>query len=201
MYQPQHAARNGNRKWRWALIPVLALGLNSKTNTGEFEAVTVADLTDSTWPPREIRLERPFRRIVVDRVRPKIIPPKKARKKVEQNREPVKSTSKSQRVLAAARSLLGIPYSLGGSDSDGIDCSGFTMRAYAVVGKKLPHASWLQPLYGTKVSNPQPGDLVKWPYKHVAIYLGNGKVIGARKSGTVSQIYDLYDTPVFYRMV
>ena len=75
------------------------------------------------------------------------------------------------------------------------------MLAYAAADKRLPHASWLQPLYGRRVSEPRPGDLVKWPFRHVAIYLGDGMVIGAHRSGTVSSISPLYGSPSFYRMV
>lgn len=104
-------------------------------------------------------------------------------------------------VLAKARSLLGVPYVWGGASQSGADCSGFTMVAYAAAGVDLPHSSWLQPSYGRRVSDPQPGDLVKWPWNHVAIYLGAGKIIGAHRRGTVASISDLYGSPSFYRLI
>lgn len=103
-------------------------------------------------------------------------------------------------VLAVARRFLGIPYVWGGASSRGTDCSGFTMMVYAIaLHLHLPHFSGAQPRYGHRVRNPSPGDLVSWP-GHVGIYYGRGMVIGARHSGTVSQIYRLYGSPSFYRM-
>lgn len=103
-------------------------------------------------------------------------------------------------VLARARSLLGVPYTWGGASASALDCSGFTMLSYAAAGLHLPHASWLQPSFGYRVGTPRPGDLVHWP-GHVMIYYGNGLVIGAHRSGTVSSISPIYGSPSFYRMV
>lgn len=103
-------------------------------------------------------------------------------------------------VLVVARRFLGIPYVWGGDSRSGMDCSGFTMTVYAIaLGIHLPHFSGAQPQFGHRVTIPSPGDLVSWP-GHVGIYYGKGKVIGARHSGTVSQIYRIYGNPSFYRM-
>jgi len=103
-------------------------------------------------------------------------------------------------VVSIAKRYLGIPYVWGGASASGMDCSGFTMLVYReALGLSLPHFSGSQPAYGTKVSNPSPGDLVYWP-GHVAIFYGNGYVIGARHSGAPSAIYRLYGAPTFYRM-
>ena len=103
-------------------------------------------------------------------------------------------------VLAVARQFLGIPYVWGGASRSGMDCSGFTMMVYAIaLHLHLPHFSGVQPQYGHHVTTPSPGDLVSWP-GHVGIYYGRGMVIGARHSGTVSQIYHIYGSPSFYRM-
>lgn len=104
-------------------------------------------------------------------------------------------------VLARARELLGVPYVYGGASTSGLDCSGFTMLAYAAAGIRLPHSSALQPRFGRRVYDPRPGDLVKWPWNHVAIYLGGGLTIGAHRSGTVSSISSIYGSPSFYRII
>lgn len=109
--------------------------------------------------------------------------------------------SRAQKVLRRARELLGVPYVWGGASSSGLDCSGFTMLAFRAAGIELPHASWLQPRYGVRVSDPRPGDLVKWPWNHVAIYLGGGQVIGAHHRGEASSISPIYGSPTFYRLV
>src|SRR6266536_769759 len=103
-------------------------------------------------------------------------------------------------VVQAARAYLGVPYVWGGESHAGLDCSGFTLVAYRdAFGLTLPHSADAQPAYGRRVSRPAPGDLVHWA-GHVAIYYGNGRVIGARHRGTVSRIYPIYGSPTFYRM-
>lgn len=116
----------------------------------------------------------------------------------------VKSSAKvpftHSRILAVARQWLSIPYLWGGSSRSGIDCSGFTMVVYKIaLNLSLPHYSGSQPNYGHRVFSPLPGDLVHWD-GHVGIYYGNGKIIGARHAGTISQIYAIYGSPTFYRM-
>jgi cell wall-associated NlpC family hydrolase len=103
-------------------------------------------------------------------------------------------------VLQVARHYLDIPYVWGGASRAGMDCSGFTLVVYReTFGISLPHSADSQPSYGRQVSRPSPGDLVHWS-GHVAIYYGSGMAIGARHSGTVSQVYPIYGTPTFYRM-
>jgi len=66
-------------------------------------------------------------------------------------------------VVSAALSQLGVPYHwAGASPSEGFDCSGLTMWAYAQVGVSLPHNAAAQHSMGTPVSRAdlQPGDLV-----------------------------------------
>ena len=72
------------------------------------------------------------------------------------------------------------------------DCSGLTMRAFQAAGVNLPHSSRAQFGYGRSiaVSNLQPGDLVFFgkPISHVAIYLGQGKMVHAPRPGSRVQI-------------
>jgi len=88
------------------------------------------------------------------------------------------------RVVGFAYAKIGTPYSWGGDGSDGFyDCSGFTMRAYAEAGVRLPRTSRQQYQASTKVAlgDLQAGDLLFWAYDtsdpgsihHVAIYLGH----------------------------
>ena len=65
----------------------------------------------------------------------------------------------------------------------GADCSGFVMSVYAHFGKSLPHSSSGLRSVGTKVNNPslstlKPGDIICYS-GHVAIYIGEGKIIHA----------------------
>ena len=72
------------------------------------------------------------------------------------------------------------------------DCSGLTMRAFQAAGIDLPHSSRAQFGYGRSIAlaNLQPGDLVFFgkPISHVAIYLGQGKMVHAPRPGSRVQI-------------
>lgn len=104
-----------------------------------------------------------------------------------------------------ALKFVGNRYVWGGTSlTNGVDCSGYTMQVYKKFGVKLPHSSVDQPNYGKviKAKNAKPGDLFFYRrgshrIGHVAIYIGNGKIVHAsgRRSGIkISSAY--YKTPV-----
>lgn len=88
-------------------------------------------------------------------------------------------------VIAFARSQVGKRYQRGGEGPAGFDCSGFTRRAYARAGFRLPHSSGGQARRARTVSRSaaRPGDLVVGP-GHVGIYMGRGMMIDAGNSRT-----------------
>lgn len=96
-------------------------------------------------------------------------------------------------VIQAAESALGTPYTWGGNSlQNGVDCSGLVQQAFAKAGISLPRVSYQQANYGQRVgyAGLQPGDLVAWNNSsrnngadHIAIYLGNGKIIEAPRPG------------------
>lgn len=92
-------------------------------------------------------------------------------------------------VVAAATRYVGVPYQWGGTDpATGLDCSGFVQRAYADVGIQLPRVSYDQARVGRPVASiedARPGDLVAFgePVDHIAIYVGDGKIIQAPRRG------------------
>ncbi len=91
--------------------------------------------------------------------------------------------SKGSIIVNAARSQIGVPYVWGGTTPGvGLDCSGLTQYCYRVAGISIPRTSSQQLARGTKVSNPQPGDIC-WTPGHVAIYIGGGRMIEAQQSG------------------
>jgi cell wall-associated NlpC family hydrolase len=103
-------------------------------------------------------------------------------------------------VVAAAQSLLGVPYVWGGASAAGVDCSGLVEYAYdAAFGKWLLHDADLQSKLGkaVAVSALQPGDLCCYDWNrdgtvdHIAIYIGRGKVIEASSSKNVVKVSGL----------
>jgi cell wall-associated NlpC family hydrolase len=80
-------------------------------------------------------------------------------------------------------------YVFSGSTPSGWDCSGLVMWAYQQMGVELEHRASLQQKAGAIVKDPKVGDIVAFSYKnsksayHVGIYIGNGKMIHARRQG------------------
>jgi len=113
-----------------------------------------------------------------------------------------------KRLIAIAKGQIGVPYVWGGESPGGFDCSGFTQWVYNQIGVNLPRVSYEQGQSGygafggrRQLSNLMPGDLVLWNNSsrnngadHVAIYLGNGKIIEAPRPGRSVGISSLYDT-------
>lgn len=101
----------------------------------------------------------------------------------------------NQRAAGAVREALtqlGVPYVWGGeTPGKGFDCSGLTQWAYGREGVDLPHFAADQNI-GERVAeqNLAPGDLVVWD-GHVAMYIGNGKMIEAPHTGDVVHIVPL----------
>lgn len=104
-------------------------------------------------------------------------------------------------LISTATSLIGTPYVWGGESlaEGGFDCSGFTQYVYSQVGYNLYRTSTEQATQGMYVAKAtiQPGDLLFYSFdgtgkiSHVAIYLGNGKMIHSPKTGDTVKITDM----------
>lgn len=98
-----------------------------------------------------------------------------------------KVVSKGQQVVNYAKKFVGNPYRWGGESlTRGADCSGFVKAVYKHFGKKLPHSSYSQRKVGKKVSSlskAKPGDIICYS-GHVAIYMGNNKIVHASNPST-----------------
>jgi cell wall-associated NlpC family hydrolase len=100
--------------------------------------------------------------------------------------------------IAAAQSMLGVPYVWAGASPSGFDCSGLTLWAWAHGGKTLPHSAASQYAMSQHipVSALQPGDLVFFTeggsIGHVGLYIGGGMMIHAPHSGSVVKIDSIY---------
>ncbi|WP_456273108.1 LysM peptidoglycan-binding domain-containing protein [Bacillus sp. AK031] len=106
-------------------------------------------------------------------------------------------------VINEAKRHLGTPYVWGGSTPSGFDCSGFIYYVYKQAGMNVSRTNALG-LWNetTRVSNPQPGDLVFFSntYKpgisHVGIYLGNNEFIHSGNRGVeVTSLSNTYWNP------
>ena len=97
--------------------------------------------------------------------------------------------------------MIGTPYSFSGVDEHGIDCSGFTLKIFGLIGKTLPHSTAEQ----YRMSAPVPeddrcfGDLIFFNTSgdspsHVGIYLGGGYFAHASVSAgvTISSLESSY---------
>ncbi|MEO0339434.1 MAG: C40 family peptidase [Bacteroidota bacterium] len=98
-------------------------------------------------------------------------------------------------ILATAQAMLGRPYLWGGTSGKAYDCSGFTKTVYYLNGLILARDASQQVHTGAPINtdegldNVQPGDLLffgraatkesKERITHVAIYMGNDKIIHA----------------------
>jgi cell wall-associated NlpC family hydrolase len=95
--------------------------------------------------------------------------------------------------IRAAITQLGIRYRWGAS-SPGVafDCSGLTQWAWAKAGVSIPRVSRSQyaSLLRVPLSQAQPGDLLfsQTSFFHVGIYLGNGQMIHAPRTGDVVKV-------------
>ena len=102
------------------------------------------------------------------------------------------STNKAQAVVDLATKQLGKPYVWGAEGPNSFDCSGLVYYVYKnAAGKTLPRTAAAQYGVGVAVSksNLQPGDLIfsstdgSGRVTHVAIYVGNGQMIHAPRTG------------------
>ncbi|WP_408007906.1 LysM peptidoglycan-binding domain-containing protein [Pseudalkalibacillus sp. A8] len=98
-----------------------------------------------------------------------------------------------EEVIESAKKYLGTPYRYGSAvgNTSSFDCSSFAATVFRQHGVKLPRTSMAQAGVGKPVlsGDLQPGDLVFFDtnfngkINHVAIYAGNGRMIGAQSKG------------------
>ena len=93
--------------------------------------------------------------------------------------------TKGEMVAQYALQFVGNPYVYGGcSLTKGTDCSGFVMLIYRHFGVNLPHYDAAIRARGTSVDSleeAKAGDIICY-YGHVAIYLGDGRIVHASNS-------------------
>ncbi|MFQ9509867.1 MAG: SH3 domain-containing protein [Lachnospiraceae bacterium] len=112
-------------------------------------------------------------------------------------------------IIEYGMEYLGLPYIWGGTNlSTGVDCSGFTLRVFEHFGIRLNRVSKDQIKQGKEIelSAAKPGDLLFYAdsrgvIDHVAIYIGDGKILQAAQSiGSVTiSKYNYSTEPVSVR--
>ncbi|WP_296666392.1 C40 family peptidase [Demequina sp.] len=103
-------------------------------------------------------------------------------------------------VIAEAAKYVGVPYVSGGSTPAGFDCSGFVSYVYGQLGVSLPRSSSAYWSLGTRVSSPQPGDLILTS-GHIGIYAGKNLQIDAPRPGKTIQFRAIWQSnPVYVRV-
>ena len=130
---------------------------------------------------------------------------------VQGTKPPVGSSAAATTAITAAKKHLGLSYAWGGGGSSGpgwgwgidegvwgFDCSGLTQYAYASAGIDIPRNSRAQYAALPKVASNdlRAGDLVFYATSpgnpqtihHVAIYLGDGRILESPQSGDVVKI-------------
>lgn len=103
---------------------------------------------------------------------------------------PTATGALGERIVQTALRFLGILYRWGGTSYNGLDCSGFVQRVFALNGIRLPRLGRHQAQVGTPIpdlSLLQPGDRLyfrssKQPISHTGIYIGNGYFIHSASS-------------------
>jgi cell wall-associated NlpC family hydrolase len=102
----------------------------------------------------------------------------------------VSTSTNGGQAASFALSKLGCPYLYGGTGpcNSGYDCSGLAQAAWAAAGVSIPrttYADWSS-LPHVSMSSLEPGDLILYDGEgHVAIYVGNGKIVDAPHTGAV----------------
>ncbi|MFD9356835.1 NlpC/P60 family protein [Streptomyces sp. NPDC060031] len=102
--------------------------------------------------------------------------------------------------LTYAAAQLGKPYVWGAEGPGSFDCSGLTSQAWAHAGRAIPRTSqeqWAR-LPKVPLDKLRPGDLVVYfpTATHVALYVGDGKVIQAPRPGARVKVSPIAANPL-----
>ncbi|WP_037856391.1 C40 family peptidase [Streptomyces sp. NRRL S-31] len=107
---------------------------------------------------------------------------------------------RGDRAVGYAMAQVGKPYRWGAEGPDAYDCSGLTSQAWSHAGTPIPRTSqeqWRR-LRRVPLKELRPGDLVVYypEATHVAMYVGDGKVVQAPRPGERVRVSPLASYPV-----
>lgn len=157
--------------------------------TADLESETVSDLLPGNILAKK-GVEGDFEKVAFPDGREAFIP---RRFRADLNAWLENTKPDTSRIFQTAKRMMGSPYLWGGTSSKGMDCSGYTKQIFFENGILLPRDASQQVRVGEEVKtdttlvNLLPGDLLFFGRKataekkeriwHVAIYLGDGKII------------------------
>ncbi|MFD2764029.1 C40 family peptidase [Micromonospora eburnea] len=109
-------------------------------------------------------------------------------------------SSAARTAIKTACAQVGDPYVWGATGPNAFDCSGLTQYAYKAAGISLTHFTGAQWKEGKAVSRSEarPGDLVFFysDLHHVGLYLGDGLMVHAPRTGKPVQVTQISYMPV-----
>lgn len=111
-----------------------------------------------------------------------------------------KASAAGRKAVTYATDQIGKPYVWGAEGPDSYDCSGLTSQAWLAAGHAIPRTSqeqWKQ-LPHVALGDMRPGDLIIYfdDASHVAMYLGDGKIVHAPRPGRTVTITGAGTMPI-----
>ena len=173
------------------------------TQTGDISAIANQIVAQAQSQAQDYQEKKQASRKVTTRIREEA--QEAARKKAEEEARKAEQARVEHRenIAQFAVQFVGNPYVYGGTSlTNGADCSGFVMSVFKEFGYDLPRVAAAQYEASQKkdISQMETGDLVFYGaggINHVALYIGDGKVVHALNSNKGIVITDYnYDTPV-----
>jgi len=120
------------------------------------------------------------------------------------SREPDEIRVERRTITETALDQIGRPYRYGGTDPAGFDCSGLVQYSYRAAGLSVPRSTSELRHAGRRIHlrDARPGDVLLYQFSdrahasmHVAIYLGDGKMVHAPASGGQVETIALEQSP------
>ncbi|WP_210585831.1 C40 family peptidase [Streptomyces sp. GESEQ-35] len=190
----EHKADEIARKARTALDRQLSLAARQKKQRDEVrKRLHDVEKLLASLTPEQLTALTEFEKDGTDRAQRTFM----ASGTLSDNRPP---SRKGDRALRYAVRQLGKPYEWGAEGPKTYDCSGLTSEAWSHAGTPIPRTSqeqWAK-LPRVSLKELRPGDLIIYFRKatHVAIYLGDGKVVHAPRTGEKIKLSPIASNPI-----